>query len=94
MMVAQSDPSHASCDEPDKHSHCPQSKCELLCVSEALPFALPDSLSFHTGSFTGEFVLPGKGLSGEAFPTTRTVEVRCPPDHGPPIYVLHAAFLI
>ena len=94
MMSAQSEESHDCCNKTDQHSHDSKSSCEVMCAIGSLAFTSPDSLSFNEDGLGVALAAPAGWPTVELTSIERRHDVRPPPDHSPPLFVLHAAFLI
>lgn len=94
MISAPGDAAHDCCDPSERSPQKPATSCELQCAVASLPFAAEDSVSV---SESGAAAMAPPAVSGPAigFELTRSNrESRRPPELGPPLFILHAAFLL
>lgn len=93
MLAARAGDAHECCNHSDSHSGAPKSNCELRCVAGSLPFTTADKTWVHSHSPVTVTILDADSLASSA-PAPERFEERRAPDHGPPLYVAHAALLI
>jgi len=93
MLAAQTRDAHDCCHHSDSHSKGPKSNCELRCLAGTLPFTTVDKTCIHSPAATTTVLLAADALEGST-PAPEHFEERRAPDHGPPLYVAHAALLI
>lgn len=95
MMMAQLENAHDCCDEPDRHPGESKSDCELMCAIGGIPFTSPDSLSIPEDGLAATAESPAdRGVAIAPAHAQWSRQVAYATDHGPPLFVLHAAFLI
>lgn len=94
MTQPEPEAAHECCDEQGDHSHGQQSDCELVCALASAEFLPADSPNVDKQQLVAlvaptvvEWTVPA-----DSAPLTH-VTFR-PPDHAPPLYILHAAFLL
>lgn len=85
---------HDCCDKSQQHSHDQKSNCELLCALADGSFTSTDKQTLEKQAETISAVPQTVGLVWAFVSTARTDIISRPPDHAPPLYVLHAAFLV
>ncbi len=86
---------HECCDHSSKHSSDPKTTCELLCAISGSPFTVAQKQGVQKTEVSAVLLAAGAAswpLLGEASAAV-CLPIR-PPDNHPPLYVLHAAFLI
>ena len=94
MMAAPPEAGHECCDRSDQTTPQPKNDCELLCALGGPPATAADQKAFHTDDTA--FTIPqlGRGATMPSVFSPGRVERPVPPSGGPPLFVVHAAFLI
>ena len=93
LMIG-SESGHDCCEKSQQHSHGRKSNCELLCALADGPFTSIDRQTLEKQTETTAAVPQPVVLVSLPVSAVGSDTLLRPPDHTPPLYILHAAFLV